>query len=257
MNLMQRFTDHGVTLNKAKCVFDVKEVEFLGHCITPEGIQPIRTKLDAITDFKIPVNITQLRSFLGMAQQLSKFSPKLAQAAQPLCDLLSTKSACLWTDNHTEAFNQVKTVLTKPPILAHCDLKKDTKIRTDGSLLNGVSVIVFQLHGDQWKAVDCASRFLTPTEQNYHPIEMEMLAITWGCHRMDKYIHGLQHFIIETDHKPLIPILNTRSLLDMSPRIQRMRMKLLRFRFTAKHIAGIKITLMQMRSLVHQSHNQL
>ena len=101
-----------------------------------------------------------------------------------------------------------------------------------------MSVIVFQLHGDQWKVVDCASRFLTPTEQNYHPIEMEMLAITWGCHRMGKYLHGLPHFVIETDHKPLIPILNTRLLSDMSPRIQRMRMKLLRFRFTVIHIAG-------------------
>ena len=62
-------------------------------------------------------------------------------------------------------------------------------------------------------SLDCASRFLTPTAQNYHPIEMEMLAIS-----MYKYLHGLPHFFIEIDHKLFTPILNTRLLVEISPR---------------------------------------
>ena len=55
---------------------------------------------------------------------------------------------------------------------------------------------------------------------------------------MAKYLHGLPIFTIETDHKPLVPILNDRALVEMSPRIQRLRMKLLQFRFTATYIRG-------------------
>ena len=55
---------------------------------------------------------------------------------------------------------------------------------------------------------------------------------------MAKYLHGLPYFIVETDHKPLVPILNDRSLIEMSLRIQRLRMKLLQFRLTAQYIRG-------------------
>ena len=65
-----------------------------------------------------------------------------------------------------------------------------------------------------------------------------MLAVTWGCQCMSKYLHGLPHFLIETNHKPLIPILNYRPIVEMSPRIQRLQMKLLKFQFTAEHIPG-------------------
>lgn len=58
---------------------------------------------------------------------------------------------------------------------------------------------------------------------------------------MSVYLHGLPHFTIETDHKPLVPILNYKPLIEMSPRIQSLRMKLLRFNFTAEHIPGIPL----------------
>nr|XP_047141089.1 uncharacterized protein K02A2.6-like [Hydra vulgaris] len=177
-----------------------------------------------------------------MAQQLSRFNPSLAKVAEPLRDLLNSKSAWFWTENHTRAFNEVKNILTNSPILAHYDVKKPIKVRTDGSLLNGLSVIVYQNHNGIYKPTNCASRFLTTTEKNYYPIEMKMLAVTWGCTRMSKYLYGLPNFILETDHKTLIPILNYLSLIDMSPRIQRLRMKLLRFSFTAELVAGKSIT---------------
>ena len=56
--------------------------------------------------------------------------------------------------------------------------------------------------------------------------------------RMNLYFQGLQHFQLETDHKPLVPILNTKSIGELSPRIQRMRMKMLKFNFTASYVPG-------------------
>ena len=83
----------------------------MGHKISKDGIGPLERKLDAINEFPVPRNIKELRSLLGMAQQLAIFSPELANAAEPLRDLLSSKSVWLWTDNHITAFETVKIAL--------------------------------------------------------------------------------------------------------------------------------------------------
>ena len=112
-------------------------------------------------------------------------------------------------------------------------------LRCDGSKLNGISVVLKQQqkNGD-WKHVAFASRFLSDTEKNYHPVEVEVLAITWGCEKMNLYQHGLPNFLIVTDHKPLIPVLQSKLLGDMSPRIQSMRMRLMKYSVEAKHCPG-------------------
>ena len=55
---------------------------------------------------------------------------------------------------------------------------------------------------------------------------------------MNLYLQGLRHFDLETDHKPLIPIMNPKLICDLSPRLQFMRMKLLKYNFTASHVPG-------------------
>ena len=64
--------------------------------------------------------------------------------------------------------------------------------------------------------------FLSSAEKNYYPIEIEieMLADTWGIERMSMYVHGLPEFEVCTDHQPLVPMLNYRPLVEMSPHIQ-------------------------------------
>ena len=81
------------------------------------------------------------------------------------------------------------------------------------------------------------SRALTPTERRYAQIEKEALATTWACERSADYLIGKQYHI-ETDHKPLVPILGSKNLEEMSPRIQRLCVHLLRFDFTVSHIPG-------------------
>jgi len=70
-------------------------------------------------------------------------------------------------------------------------------------------------------------------EKNYHPIELEMQSVTWGCEKMTPYLQGLPYFLVQTDHEPLVPILNYKPLIEMSPRIQDTRTRLLHFKFTA------------------------
>ena len=81
-------------------------------------------------------------------------------------------------------------------------------------------------------------RLVGPDSQKIFCIGYTYLSLTWGILKMSMYSHGLPEFIVETDHKPLIPILNSRMLYDLSPRIQAMRMMLLKYSFTATHIPG-------------------
>lgn len=78
---------------------------------------------------------------------------------------------------------------------------------------------------------------MTGAEKNYATIEKEALAITWASERFNDYIMGLS-FVIETDHKPLIPLLNSKELAKMPPRIQRFRLRMMKYDSTVVHVPG-------------------
>ena len=82
-----------------------------------------------------------------------------------------------------------------------------------------------------------ASRSLTETERRYAQIEKEALAITWACEKFSEYILGKQ-ILIETDHKPLVPLLSSKHLDDLPPRVLRFRLRLMRFAFSIVHVPG-------------------
>ena len=173
--------------------------------------------------------------------------------AEPLRELLSCKTVWTWTIEHENSFKKVKGILVNYTTIHRYDTNRPTKLRVDGSKLHGISAILYQKHDQDWFPVFCASRFLSDYEKNYHPVEIEMLAVSWGCKKMHMYIHGLSQFTIQTDHKPLIPTLNNKMLVDMSPRIQRMKMALLPYTFTTEHVKGT--TLKDADALELQQHN--
>jgi hypothetical protein len=79
---------------------------------------------------------------------------------------------------------------------------------------------------------------MTSTEQNYYQVEREALACMWACEKFVDFLLGLPSFILETDHKPLLVLLKTRALDEMSPRLQRFRMRLMRFNYQMLYTAG-------------------
>ncbi len=91
------------------------------------------------------------------------------------------------------------------------------------------------------------------TEQRYAQIEKEALASTWACERFAEFLIG-KSFHIETDHKPLIPLLGSKSLDELPPRIQRLRMRLMWFVYTISHVAGKDIATADVLSRAPVSH---
>ena len=237
---LQRIREANVTLNSAKCVFNKSSIKFLGHIVSADGIRVDPEKTRAIQEMKVPQSVSDLRRFLGMVNQLGKFSPNIAELTQPMRELLSAKRAWLWGLDQESAFQKVKDELSKPTVLALYDPQADLKVSADASSYRLGSVL-FQLESDDhWKPVAYASRSLSDTERRYAQIEKEALAVTWACEKFTDYLLG-RKFLIETDHKPLIPLLNSKQLDSLPPRVLRFRLRLARYEYTVEHVPGAEL----------------
>ena len=245
--VLDKISKAGVTLNLDKCQFSTDSVKFLGHSIDSAGIHPDPDKIHAIQQLPAPKNITELRRFLGMVTYLGKFISNLSHKVKPLRDLLSSKNEWLWSTSQQEAYTRIKAELSNSPVLALYNPTSDTVVSADASSY-GLGAVVMQKQPDhQWKPIAYASRSLTPTEEKYAQIEKEALGITWACERFSEYLVGMC-FKVETDHKPLVSLLGAKNLEDLPVRIQRFRMRLMRFTFTISHTPGKDLTIADMLS---------
>jgi hypothetical protein len=177
-----------------------------------------------------------------MVNQLSKFSPNLAEITQPMRALLVKENAWLWGEPQRSSFNRVKEVLTASPVLALFDPNLETVLSADASS-HGLGAILLQRQmAGEMQPVAYISRAMTPTEMRYAQIEKEALAFTWACERLSDYLIGLQ-FHIQTDHKPLVPLFSSKHLEELPLRVQRFRMRMMRFQFTISHVPGKDLTI--------------
>ena len=234
--VLNKLQDAGVTLNMEKCELGKNEVKFLGHILSADGVQPDPDKVKAVMSMKEPSNTGEVRSFLGMLNQLGKYIPGLAEKDKPLRDLLSKKYQWVWGCAQQRAFDQLKNDLTSPPVLTLYDPNKELKLSADASSY-GLGAVLLQKEEEQWKPVAYASRSMTETEQRYAQVEKEALGLTWGCERFRDFLIG-RHFAMETDHKPLVSLLGRQALTELPPRIQRFRLRLMRYSYTISHTPG-------------------
>ena len=242
---LERIQAAGVTLNKDKCEFNKTSLTFLGHTIDGKGISPDPQKTAAINKMASPKSTSELRCFMGMVNQLGKFSPRIAELSKPMRELLSSKRAWNWGPAQEESFVKVKAELTAHTVLALYDPQADTKISADASS-HGLGAVLLQNQKKEWRPVAYASRSMSETETRYAQIEKEALAITWACEKFSTYILG-KHISIETDHKPLVPLLGHKPLVpllgnkhldNLPPRVLRFRLRLMRFSYSIQHVPG-------------------
>ncbi|RXN13010.1 GTPase IMAP family member 8-like protein [Labeo rohita] len=168
--VLEKMQKAGITLNVEKCKLSKRKVHFLGHIISAEGISPDPMKTAAIRNMTEPSNVSELRSFLGMVNQLGRFIPQLADKDKALRDLLSKKNCWIWGMEQAKAFQTLKDSLSSPPVLAIYDTNRDCKVSAD-ALPYGLGAVLMQRWQDGWKPIAYASRSLTQTEQRYAQVD--------------------------------------------------------------------------------------
>ncbi|XP_011883987.1 PREDICTED: uncharacterized protein K02A2.6-like [Vollenhovia emeryi] len=209
--VLERFREHGLHLNREKCVFATSSIEFLGHKVDSQGIHKSDRHIEAIQKISKPSTPEELQLFLGKASYYSSFIPDLSTRDRPLRDMLLSK-LFKWTSVAEKAFEDIKNILISPQVLMPYDPKRPLLLATDASKTGLGAVLSHRLSNGQERPIAYASRTMSATEQRYPQIDKEALAIVWAVQKFFYYLYA-RHFTIITDHKPLTQILHPEKSL--------------------------------------------
>lgn len=236
--VFQKLRESNLKIQLDKSEFLQKEVAFLGHIITTEGIKPNPDKIKAILQFPIPKTTKEIKSFLGLLGYYRKFIPNFAKITKPFTNCLKKNSTINVNDPlYIKTFEDCKSLLTNEPLLQYPDFAKEFTLTTDASNV-AIGCVLSQGPIGQDKPIAYASRTLNNSEQNYSTIEKELLAIVWGTRYFRPYLYG-RKFKIVTDHQPLQWLMN---LKEPNSRLVRWRLKLEEFDYQIIYKKGKKNT---------------
>ena len=146
-----------------------------------------------------PTTKKQVRAFMGLANYYREYVPNFAAVTVSLTDLLKKgkPNAVKWKEPQERAFQTVRILLTRRPILHLLDPKRTFILRTDASN-DGVGAVLMQVHDGKPYPVSYGNKKLTAAERNYSTIEKECLAIVWGVKKFELSLQGVP-FVLQTD----------------------------------------------------------
>ena len=242
----------GIVLNPEKFQFSESTVDFAGFRIAADTVEPLPKYLDSIRGFPTPRNISDIRSWFGLVHQVAHYA-KLRDMLEPFRKFLSPKVRFEWSAELDKIFEESKSRIVeaiKDGVQIY-DVTKRTCLRTDWSQ-NGVGYFLSQKHcdcesqdygccPDGWRITLAGSRFLTPAERNYAPVEGEALAVAWALEQTKFFTMGCDDLLVVVDHKPLVKILGDRRLDEIeNPRLFRLKWKTLMWRYEIQYQRGTK-----------------
>lgn len=230
--VLARADAKGIKFNPNKCIFYANKVEFLGHSFSEKGISVTSEKIKAVTELKNPSDKKSLQRVLGMFNYLSKFIPNYSELTGPLRDLLKDDVVFLWTEAQDKSFEALKRAVTSAPVLAFFDARKNVTVSVDASS-RGLGAALLQ----EGCPIAFASKALSETQQRYSQIEKELLAVCFGLIRFKHFVLGRDKVKVETDHKPLLGLVN-KPLHKIPSRLQKMLLHIQPYCFYLVHTPG-------------------
>ena len=249
--VFKKLLKYGLRLEASKCSFFKKQVKFLGHCVSAEGVSTDPDKVVSVKEWPRPRTLLELRQFLGLASYYRRFVGGFAKDAAPLHELVGTLSqakkgrgrrtpiqlASLWTDKHEDAFCTLKVKLTSAPVLGYADFSKPFVLETDASH-RGLGAVLTQEQDGASRVIAYASRGLRKGERNmtnYSSKRLELLALTWAVTEKFRDYLLPSSFVVLTDNNPLTYLMSKSKLSAID---QRWASALASYDFQFKYRAG-------------------
>ncbi|KAL9570381.1 hypothetical protein ACKAV7_005460 [Fusarium commune] len=211
--VLKALQDANLLVEPEKSHFHVKEVDFLGHTITPGEIRMERKKISAVADWPLPTTVKEVQSFLGFANYYRRFIKDFSRIANPLTELTKKDRKFVWKQDAQAAFEALRQAILSEPVLIMFDPNKEIELETDSS--------DFALGGqigqrdDQGKLHPIAfySHKLHGPELNYPIYDKEFLAIVNCFKEFRHYLMGSMHQIkVYTDHQNISHFATTQEL---------------------------------------------
>ena len=229
--VLQALQKAGLQLKPTRCHFAHKEVRYLGHIVSEQGIKPDADKLKAVSNYPAPKNSKELKQFLGLSNYYRRFIQNYAQIAEPLHRMLrKSKHPFQWDASCQKAFDTLKQKLTTSPILAYPNFTLPFIVYSDASD-TAIGGILGQIQNNHEVVLCYWSRQLTKAERNYSTVEREALAALSVIKEFYPYLYGFQFKLI-TDHNPLTSL---KTLKDTGGRLARWLMYLQQFDFQVEY----------------------
>jgi hypothetical protein len=204
--VLQKLRDNQLYAKFSKCDFWLKEVAFLGHIITSGGIKVDPGKISEILNWKQPIDVSKIRSFLGLAGCYRRFIEGFSKIVKPLTSLLEKGKVFKWDETCQKCFEELKERLTTAPVLIMPDIHKGFDVYYDASHL-GLGCVLMQ----EGKVIAYASRQLRKDEKNYPTHDMELAVVVHALKIWRHYMIGNKCKIF-TDHKSLKYIFTQKEL---------------------------------------------
>ena len=199
--LFRRLKEVNLKLKPSKCTLLQKKVLFLGHVVSGEGITTDPEKIRLIEDWPVPVNLKQLRSFLGLCGYYRKFVKDYSYIAGPLNKLLRKDQPFQWTEECQRSFQGLKEALMSPPVLGLPNDVDPFILDTDAAE-DSIGGVLSQLQNGEERVIAYSARALNKAEVSYCITRKELLAVVHFVKHFRQYLLG-RTFTIRTDHAAL------------------------------------------------------
>jgi hypothetical protein len=220
--VLSSLTEHRLFCQLPKCTWAQKELKYLGHLVSGEGVKPDPAKVAALDRWQPPLGLvakvsdpetppkevtvarkqiaSECRRFLGFMNYFNRFIPKYSALAVCLHEQTQIE-APPWTEECTAAWKFLKDCLSKATLMRHPDFTKPFHVFSDASI-RSIGGVLMQYHGDKLCPVAYCARKLSSAEINYTTTEQEMLAMVYCFMQWRCYLEG-SDVILHTDHEPL------------------------------------------------------
>ena len=246
--VFQRLREADLKLKASKCNFFKKHIQYLGHLVSGEGIEPLPEKLEAVRKMPPPTTPKEVRQFLGLVGYYRKFVPKFADIARPLTNLTKLDIPYEWTTRCQEAFEFLKEMLLKEPVLKYPDPSKPYTLFTDASKFAWACVLTqeyeHEFDGKKRKIlhpITYMSGLFKGSQVNWATLTKEAYAIYVSVKKLDHYLQDAE-VTLRSDHLPLKSFLQKNTLntkvnnwaIDITSRCRNIQFE---------YIKGIKNTL--------------
>ena len=228
---LKRLQEKRLTLNKSKCEFNQRQLEFFGYVFGEEGLSADPKKCETIKNTQPPTNVSEIRSFLAMTNYVSRFIPNYSTTTEPLRQLTKKNVKWHWDKEQQTSFDKLKAELSSKTVMSYFDPNKETQVIVDASPV-GVAGIMLQ----EGKVICYASKSLTDVEKRYSQTERENLAIVWAIEHWHIYLFG-HPFVLVTDAKALENIYSNPKSKPPA-RLERWRLRLQAYDFKVVYKPG-------------------